>query len=190
MTRHETTTAVLVPVKSFSQAKSRLAATLDRHQRRALARSMASRVVAASGDLPCFVVGGTDEVAQWAIDNEANLIWFPYAGLNQAVTFATQQLATDGFQRVIIAHGDLPRARTFHRLAQGAKDEVIMVTDRHQLGTNVLSIPTGFAFTFHYGPGSAAAHRAEAETVGLSVTIVRDPDLEWDVDDPADLIEL
>jgi 2-phospho-L-lactate guanylyltransferase len=61
------------------------------------------------------------------------------------------------------------------------------VPDRHDDGTNVLAVPTGVGFVFAYGPASFARHRAEAARLGLTLTVLRPPDLTWDVDVPADL---
>jgi 2-phospho-L-lactate guanylyltransferase len=54
----------------------------------------------------------------------------------------------------------------------------------------VLSVPIGVPFRFAYGPGSFVRHVAEAERLGLDVRVVRDPDLAFDVDVPADLEQL
>jgi 2-phospho-L-lactate guanylyltransferase len=95
-------------------------------------------------------------------------------------------LAAGGAERVIVAHADLPHARDLGA-ARGDGDEVVAVPDRHDDGTNVLSIPTGAGFRFAYGPGSFERHRAEAERLGLVFTVTRPADLTWDVDVPADL---
>jgi 2-phospho-L-lactate guanylyltransferase len=50
-----------------------------------------------------------------------------------------------------------------------------------------MCVPTTAGFVFAYGPGSFDAHVAEAERLGLAITIVDDDSLAWDVDDPADL---
>ncbi len=54
-------------------------------------------------------------------------------------------------------------------------------------GSNVVCVPTGTGFRFHYGPGSFARHRAEAQRLGMRCRVVRDPELTWDVDVPADI---
>ena len=51
-------------------------------------------------------------------------------------------------------------------------------------------VPTGVGFRFAYGPGSFAAHVAEAERLGVAWRSLLDPDLAWDVDDPEDLVAL
>ena len=51
-------------------------------------------------------------------------------------------------------------------------------------------VPTRAGFRFAYGPGSFAAHVAEAERLGLPWRSLLDPDLAWDVDGPEDLVAL
>ncbi len=188
-------TAVLIPVKSFDLAKGRLADALGGAERADLARSMAARVVAAADPLPTFVVCSTDEVTAWAEDHGVEPIRFDQPGLNPAVTAASATLAQRGFGRLIIAHGDLPLARDLSWLAEDSwtaspstgQSLVLIVTDRHEQGTNVLSVPLGIGFRYFYGEDSAAAHRGEAERLGLTHRTVTDPELSWDVDRPEDL---
>lgn len=183
-----TTSAVVVPVKSFTEAKSRLGVALNPTQRARLARDMTASVLSAGRPLPCFVVCGSADVAAWAVGNGAGVIWHRPDGLNEAARFALARLADDGFDRVVIAHGDLPLATDLAHLA--TDDGVTIVTDRHGGGTNVLSLPATTDFTFRYGPGSAAAHQAEAVRLGLRTRIVSDDRLGWDVDVINDLVAL
>ncbi len=177
--------AVLVPVKSFDLAKGRLADALSAGERARLARSMAERVVAAASGLPAFVVCSSDEVAEWAAGTGAEVIHFEPPGLNPAVAHAAAELAERGFDEMIVAHGDLPLAQDLTWLA--GFDGVTVVADRRGDGTNVLVVPLGAEFEFHYGPGSARAHRTEARRVGLPHRTIDDPELGWDVDTPDDL---
>jgi len=180
-----TTVAVLVPVKAFGVAKARLADVLDAPARADLARSMAATVVAAAGALPVTVACDDDDVAAWAESVGAAVAWTPGLGLNGAVAAGVDALAAAGVARVIVAHADLPRARDLSVAAIG--EGVIAVPDRRDDGTNVLSVPTDAGFTFAYGPGSFLRHAAEATRLGLALTILRPPDLTWDVDTPQDL---
>ncbi len=183
-----TATAVLVPVKSFGLAKGRLADALDREQRSALARTMAARVVAAAAPLPVFVVCGSDEVASWATARGAEVLRFEPPGLNPAVAFGTAELHRLGFRTAIVAHGDLPLARSLAPVADF--DGVTIVPDRRDDGTNVMAVPLGRGFTFRYGAGSAPAHRDEAIRLGLPYRLLHDPELGLDIDIPDDLLEL
>lgn len=180
------TTAVLLPVKAFRHAKVRLTPALDGVERAALARTMATTVVRAAGPLPVSIVCDDDEVAAWAVTLGASVIWRPGRGLNAAVTDGVDDLGGDGFEQVIVAHADLPHALDLTWVAD--VDGVTLVPDRRDDGTNVACVPTRAGFTFSYGPGSFARHRAEAERLGLPLRVVREPRLGWDVDTPEDLL--
>ena len=176
---------MLVPVKAFAEAKLRLAPALTEIERAALARRMASRVVAAASPLPVAVVCDDVDVRIWADSVGARVVWRPGRGLNRAVQDGVAALAADGFERVVIAHGDLPLATTLAWVADG--DGVTLVPDRHDDGTNVACVPAAAGFRFAYGSGSFARHRSEADRLDLTLRVVRDPALGWDVDVPGDL---
>ena len=178
--------AVLVPVKDFRQAKVRLAGALAPWERAALARSMASNVVAAADSLPVYVVCDDSEVATWAEAARATVLWRPGLGLNGAVTDGVETLGRQGVGRVIVAHSDLPLALRLDWVA--ALPGLTLVPDRRDDGTNVACVPTDAGFGFTYGPGSFRRHGAEARRLGLGLRVVREPLLGYDVDWPADLL--
>ena len=66
-------THVLVPIKSFRNAKVRLAGALPPSERTALAKRMAGRVLAAAGPLPVSVVCDDVDVAAFAEARRASL---------------------------------------------------------------------------------------------------------------------
>jgi 2-phospho-L-lactate/phosphoenolpyruvate guanylyltransferase len=179
---------VLIPVKSFTQAKRRLEESLPDADRVALVRSMANKVVGACAPLPVAVVCDDPEVAEWAAALGTAVMWEPGHGLNGAVRSGVDQLAAAGVEWVTVAHGDLPRANGLGAL--DPFDGVTLVPDRVDDGTNVLRIPTWCDFQFRYGPASFRAHRAEAVRLGLPVRVLRVPTLAYDVDWPADVAEL
>lgn len=183
--RATSTTALLVPVKAFSQAKQRLTPVLDPAAREVLARAMAATVLRAAGPLRVAVVCDDETVRAWAEEQGAEAIWTPELGLNGAVEAGVAHLAHRGVHRVVVAHADLPLATDLTWLADG--DGVTLVPDRHGDGTNVACVPAGAGFTFAYGAGSFTAHRAEAARLGLAARLVPDVALGWDVDVPADL---
>jgi 2-phospho-L-lactate guanylyltransferase len=178
---------VLIPVKSFSLAKVRLAGALDATQRAELARAMAERVVAAADPLPAWCVCDDDEVAAWATEHGARVEWTPGLGLNGAVQESLARRRAAGVTRAVIAHGDLPFATDLASFADADDDEVVVVPDRRRSGTNVLSLPTTGGFQVAYGIDSFALHRQEAARRGLRWREVDAERLGWDVDEPADL---
>jgi 2-phospho-L-lactate/phosphoenolpyruvate guanylyltransferase len=164
----------------------RLAPVLGPEARSALAREMAEHVVNAAKPLPVVVVCDAEEVAQWAEDLGARALREPGLGLNGAVNAAVAELNGEGYQRLVVAHSDLPRASQLAWLAD--IEGIVLVPDRREDGTNVISLPAHSGFRFSYGPGSFSRHREEADRTGLKWTVVRDAKLAWDVDLPADIV--
>jgi len=177
--------AVVVPVKAFTQAKLRLAPTLEPATRAELARAMAARVLRAARPLPVLVVCDDDEVRAWTERQGAEALWTPGLGLNGAVEAGVAHLARRGFDTAIVVHADLPLATELAWLADFAG--VTIVPDRHRDGTNALCVPTAAGVRFAYGPGSFGNHRREATRLNLPVRLVPDERLGWDVDVPDDL---
>jgi len=178
--------AVVVPIKSFSHAKGRLADTLSVEARVALARRCAETVLAAAHPLPIFVVCDDADVVAWARANGATVVAPLLPGLNEAVAAGRQTAASAGFARVLVVHSDLPAAQSLATLVDEPTD-VVIVPDRHRDGTNALLVPTAGAFSFRYGPGSFDAHQAAVAHAGWTCTVVTRPDLALDLDTPDDL---
>src|SRR6478752_5458341 len=64
-----------------------------------------------------------------------------------------------GADRVVVAHADLPFASGLDRFAAPGADAIAMIVpDRRDDGTPVLSLPTDADVAFQYGPGSFARH--------------------------------
>lgn len=179
------TAAVLIPVKSFTTAKGRLATALDAAGRRDLAQRLAEGVVDACRDLDVWIVSEDDAVAQWAASLGARVVHNPTAGLNQAVRHGVATLHEAGVARVLVTHADLAQPAALPSLL--ALDGLVLVPDRRLEGTNALVVPTASGFTFSYGVGSFARHLSEAERMGLPLHVVRANGLDLDIDDGEDL---
>lgn len=177
--------AVLVPVKAFRLAKARLATTLPADERAALARRMADHVLDAAAPLPTAVVCDDDQVARWAASRRAIVLLEPGRGLNGAVEAGVTQLEAAGATEIVVVHGDLPLAEGIAGLA--GHGGITLVPDHRDDGTTVVCLPAGAGFRFSYGPGSFRRHVAEAERLGLSLRVVREPGLRLDVDVPDDI---
>lgn len=179
--------AVLVPVKAFGEAKRRLSPALAAPERAALSRRLAAGVVAAATPLPVAVVCDDRQVAGWARELGALVIWEPGRGLNGAVAAGVARLAAQGVTTVAVAHGDLARPAGLAALVLGHPGGVTLVPDSRADGTNVVILPSGSAFRFSYGPGSFRRHVDEGTASRLTVQVVRGTDLSLDVDLPSDL---
>lgn len=177
-------TVVLVPIRSFDDGKSRLTAALDAEQRRRLTMRMAAQVIAAARELPVRIVTDDAGVVAWAHEHRVGVVQVDQKGLNPSVTAAVADAARAGYERAIVAHADLPAA---HDLGVVDREGVCIAPDRARDGSNVMCVPTSAPFVFAYGPDSFRRHCAEAERLGLPLSVVDDDSLAWDVDDPADL---
>ena len=180
-------TAVIVPIRSFDGALSRLEGVFGRAGCGELMRRMASKVVAAAAGLPVHVATDDPEVAAWASDLGAAVVSVGRPGLSTAAAVAVDHLAEAGVERAVVAHADLALAQS---LRPAVGPGLVIAPDRRRDGSNVLCVPTAAGFRFSYGPGSFGRHVAEARRVGLEVTVVDDDALATDIDHPEDLLAL
>lgn len=176
---------MLVPIKAFVDAKGRLAPALPASERETLARRLASAVVAAAGPLPVLIATDDDDVAAWAAEHGASVVWTAALDLNGSVAAGIDAVARAGVARVVVVHADIPAPGRLRDVA--ALPGITLVPDRRDDGTNALAMPTTCGFRVAYGPGSFRRHLEEARRLGGGVRVWREPGLGWDVDVPADL---
>ena len=193
----------VVPLRSFHEAKQRLASALDDGARAALFRAMVRDVLAALAEVPelaTAVITDDPEVRAEAeaggvrVLSEAALAERP--GLNGAVAGAARWVAEQGGQGVLVLHGDLPlltagdlRAMLDAWRALPGERRVVLAPSADQDGTNGLLAGPPDALAFSYGPGSFARHRAQAEQ-GANLKVLSLAGVAADVDNPADLTRI
>ena len=181
---------VVIPVRAFALGKARLTAHLDDETRAALARTLADRVGAAAGELPTVVVSSASDVCDWARTRGLDVVDDP-GTLDKSAASGRAWVAARGCARAVVAHADLPFARTLAPLARdGGRPIGAVVPGHRDDGTTVISVPVDVPFEFAYGTGSFRRHAAEARRLGLGFRVVRDAELAFDVDVPADLDRL
>jgi 2-phospho-L-lactate guanylyltransferase len=183
--------AAVVPIRSFGDAKRRLATRLDGPARRSLARGLADgvlRSLAVAAGVPTFVVTADPEVAELATGVGAVVVDDLAGTLDAAVDAGRDAAIATGHDRLLVAHADLPFPADLGGVAAvGPPDGVVLVPDRHLDGTNVIALPAALDFDFSYGVGSFDRHRLEAGRLDAVVTVVSPSPLAWDVDVPEDL---
>ena len=182
--KNSTRDAVLIPVKAFDAAKERLAPVLDRDERIKLAHLLAKGVLEAASPLPVAVVCDDADVAQWATDNNAIVVWAPGRGLNVAVESGVAHLEALGFEQITVCHADLPYPKGLTSLPR--LQGVTLVPDRHGDGTNIIVLPREAGFRFSYGKGSFDRHIEEVKRLGFELHIIQEDDLGLDIDIPED----
>lgn len=179
--------AVVVPIRSFTRAKGRLAGTLDDDARRALVHDLAERALGATAGHAVVVVTSDPEVAAFAARHRVATIADP-GSLDGAADAGRDWARARGCERVAILHADLPFVTDVAVLvAPGRGAVAILVPDQRGDGTPALSVPVAAPFVFAYGPGSFARHREHATEAGLEARVVHDAALGFDIDLPSDL---
>lgn len=176
-------TAVVVPLKRFDRAKSRL-----RHNRdldvTAIVEELARGVIVSAQPLPVVIVSEDEELAAFAASLNVELMLTSSTTLNEALQTAYRSLS-HRYDRFIIAHGDL-------RSPDGLSDfepepGITLFADHHGEGTNVMVIPAHLDFHFAYGPGSLRRHLEEARRLGIAHRIDLTSPWRFDIDEPDDL---
>ncbi len=178
-----TNDAFVVPIKAFTIAKERLRAG-GVPDVSALARTLASHVLAACAPRKVIVLSDSEEVTTFTRALDVEVVESYGTSLNEVVAGAYELLG-DRYDRLIIVHGDLLRPEGLGQYRPLAT--VTIVADHHGTGTNVLTLPTGLDFRFAYGPDSARRHLFEARRLHIDCEVVRDSPWRFDVDEPSDL---
>lgn len=178
--------ALVMPLKSFGSGKGRLSPVLDAAARERLSRECADRVVAAAAGLAVVVVtDDANDVREWAHLRSIECIAQSTTGLNGAVADGVAWARTQGFANAVVAHSDVPLACDVRPFID--EGNVVIVPDAANDGTNLMSLPTDAAFTFHYGPGSFRLHVDEAMRRGFAPRIALSDEWSLDLDNPEDL---
>jgi 2-phospho-L-lactate/phosphoenolpyruvate guanylyltransferase len=192
-------TAAVLPIKSFSRAKQRLAEALGEPDRRELAEAMVSDVLAALASAPLvgelIVVTAEPLAARAAGQAGATVVEDPdEAGQSAAAVRGIAAAADRGADRVLLVPGDCPALDAGELAALLGKAAepplVVVVPDRHGSGTNALLLAPPDAMAPSFGPGSLARHAALGRAAGARVQVRAVASLGLDVDTPGDLATL
>jgi 2-phospho-L-lactate/phosphoenolpyruvate guanylyltransferase len=186
-------TAAILPVKSFSAAKQRLASLLGAGSRHALAQAMFLDVLSSLRKvegIEQIVVVAAEPSVEFAADEQVVLLEDETSdGQSAATVTGIRWALTSEFDRVLLVPGDTPLlgAAEVDALLADAPEEVVIVPDRHGTGTNGLLLRPPTAIEPSFGPGSLERHVAAARAAGVAHRVERMPSLMSDVDTADDL---
>lgn len=176
-------TVAVIPVRSFSLGKQRLADALTPEQRSKLGKAMVEHVstVVAESDLIPVLVTADPDVATWAAGHGIPSIPDPGEGLSVAAARGVDWAVQSG-SRWLVLHSDLPMLsyldlKTFVAALDGG-DAIAPSSDG---GTSAISSSREIEFAF--GPASFNRHL----TMLTSPSVVARPGFLHDIDSPADL---
>lgn len=190
---------IIVPVKKFAQAKSRLAGVLSAADREKVAQLLAETVLRQLVRVRRVrrVIVASSEPSLVGVASEFNLDVLPddpaSPGLNAAIGKAVRQAVSDGAQDVGVVFSDLPlfAADEFDEIIrlhlEGASRQVTLVRDRFGIGTNVRLCRPADLLPPLYGRNSAGEYQRFAAACGAEFCIVESDRLSHDLDQPADI---
>lgn len=181
----------IIPVKSLTQGKTRLAGFLNDGDRTELNVSLLDHALDLASAFPgldnTIVVSADKRVLDMAKARGAMALAETDGGLNPAIQQGMAAARNNKARAVLVLPTDLPIATAEDLLAlAGARNAMTIAADRRGVGTNGLYVPTAGNFTFRFGEDSFAAHLKEAQLSGLNAHIVHRPNLGFDIDTPED----
>jgi 2-phospho-L-lactate guanylyltransferase len=185
---------IVVLIKDFTTAKSRLASALEPRRRRGLAEMTAARALdAAVGLAPTLAVCGSAEAADFARSRGAALLVEPSpSGQNPAAMLGLNEVVHRGAESALLLSSDLPLVDTaaIRRLLAYADvpgSLVVAASAEGRQGTNALYLRPPGDFSLHFGDASLPKFAEEARVRGRRFIVHDDPSLALDLDEPADL---
>lgn len=186
-------TAAIIPVKTFSNAKTRL--NLPRHTIRELCRMMLDEIlctISASTWIDrTVVVTREPEAACIAERFDSVVVKDNEDGVNAAVALADAYLLGHGFDASIVFPQDIPYIKTqdidFMLNYMAPPNFAVIVPSRRFDGTNALMrMPVDLMGT-HYDHDSYRAHMNAAKSHTLNTAMIFIKRIMWDVDTVEDL---
>ena len=188
--------ALLLPIKDLRNAKQRLAGVLTPEERFTLAHAMLADTIRAVRGVQhagrIFMVTNYEPAMTAARENGWEILPEErQISESVSVDAASRQCEERGVTAVLRLPLDLPlvQSRDIDELlvAECAAPAMIIVPSRDGTGTNAILRTPPTLFPSHFGSGSFAKHCGEAERAGARILKRRNPRLEMDVDDEADL---
>ncbi len=190
--------AILIPVKSTTRAKGRLAQVLDLEARQRLSLTMLEDVLAAvmpaAGTLVEAVYVATSDPEAMAIARTSGAVVLEekeQRSESHSVDAASRTCARQGVDAMLTIPADIPAIRPEDVAtvlsAAGGDRALVLVPSRDGRGTNAIWRRPPLAIASRFGFDSFRKHRAEAEARGLAWLALEVPRLAVDIDEPEDL---
>jgi 2-phospho-L-lactate/phosphoenolpyruvate guanylyltransferase len=186
---------IVVLIKDFSTAKSRLAPTMQPAMRRALAEMTAARAIdAALAVAPTLAVCGSPEAADLArAKGAAVVVEQEPGGQNPAARLGLTEVLQRGAGEALLLSSDLPlvdAAGVRRLLARADEDGSVVVAAPAvgRQGTNALLLRPPGDFDLRFGEASLPLFAEEARRRGRRFIVHDDPSLALDLDEPPDLV--
>jgi 2-phospho-L-lactate guanylyltransferase len=191
--------AIIVPFRSLSDGKSRLASVLSAQDRAALNRDMLLRVLdsalTVSPAVDVILISPDRQALDLVHGMHKRITILKQAadrpGLNSALDQATHVAGESGIATTVVLPADLPLIRSQdieHLIRRDAP--IVIAPDRHRRGTNGLMQrldATNGQFSYQFGVDSYWRHLEESHRLGLDAATAVSLGVSFDLDTPEDL---
>jgi 2-phospho-L-lactate guanylyltransferase len=185
---------IVILIKDFRTAKTRLAPALEPETRRQLAEMTAARALdAALAIAPTLAVCGSAEAADLArIHGATVVVEAEPGGQNPAARLGLEQALARGAGSALLLSSDLPLvdSDSLRRLVDRAGIDgsvAVAAAAEGRQGTNALFLRPPGDFDLHFGAASLPLFAEEAQRRGRAFIVHDDPSLALDLDEPSDL---
>ena len=188
----------IIPVKTLSQAKSRLTGYVSLEQREQLVLTMLRHVllVLQKSDIDITVVSADAQVRSYARSWGAQTLHEEQTGHNPALTAAAQRVLsqTTGICNeqigLLTISADLPLLQVdeIQAMVEASKDyPVVLAASQEGTGTNALLVHPPLNIPYVFGPDSLQHYISEAKKRHLPTKIQKSHGLSFDIDTIDDL---
>lgn len=184
--------AIVLPVKSLSETKSRLAPTLSPLERGALTLAMLEDVMDVTQELSgwaTWVISPDETVLEIALARSAHAIREERPPLGNAIRQAEEEALGLEVEALAVLLPDTPLV-TIEALtgALHTLGPVVLAPSTDEGGTNLLVRRPPSAIDARFGTDSYRKHLEAAALADLPTAIVGSPELAFDLDLPGDIL--
>lgn len=184
--------AIVLPVKSLSESKSRLSPVLSPLERGALTLAMLEDVLDATQSIvgwETWVISPDEVVLEIALSRSAHAIREEKPPLANAIRQAEAEATAQMADALAVLLPDTPLVtagaltRALHTLGP-----VVLAPSIDEGGTNLMIRRPPAAIDAHFGTDSYRKHLEAAAVADLPIAVIRSPELAFDLDVPGDIL--
>ena len=184
--------AIVLPVKSLDEAKTRLGPALSQVERAALTLAMLEDVLDAALAMPgweTWVLSPDGTVLEVAVRRGALALVEEEPPLHAAIRQAENEALGRGFDALAVLLPDTPLVTTVALTkALHTLGPVVVAPATDERGTNLLLRRPPASISARFGPDSYRRHVEAAAEAELPVSVVERAELAFDLDTPDDIL--
>jgi len=181
----------LIPVKSLSDAKSRLAQEYSFYERKELVFSMLNHILTvlkSCNDIKEITLVTPDElIKKYVLKLGVNVLPEEKHGLNQTLTFAAQkETKTLGLLTIF---ADLPflKKNDIEQMINYARNYEVVLASSKDNGTNAILLKKPLLLPYLFGNNSFKKYFEEAKKAKLKTTVYTSKTIAFDIDTVEDV---